>query len=363
LAKAPSKVYSRRMGLLELQGTITIDQFWPRGNSDADTVKIQVLLTNSERAFHFTPTGARRTRVTRALEGAIVRGKGRRAAIKTDAKSGKAAVTVRLQGVDAPELHYRPSAALKKAAQTSAQHELYLKLNEEYRQFYAERGTVALGRFLAQASHDRPTLKCRVTTEVSSPSDVFDTYGRLVGDVWVELRGRWVNVNTWLTREGHVFPTFYDSMTLSEMESLSTAADEAYVNGAGVWEGVAETVGELDPEMLYRRPVSLRDAELDLSSDAGPVIYPKLFRRLSTWEVNLRAKMFRGSFQQYLAQNPDKVFRTDDFLSNGRQARPYVLADFISSSSNSIDFWPEELVFVEKPSSLFGPDGKEVTAW
>ncbi|HEX3851667.1 MAG TPA: hypothetical protein VHW01_11920 [Polyangiaceae bacterium] len=31
----------------------------------------------------------------------------------------------------------------------------------------------------------KDTLKCRVVTEVEKPNDVFDTYGRFIGDIIV----------------------------------------------------------------------------------------------------------------------------------------------------------------------------------
>src|SRR5262249_7412407 len=89
-------------GLLELKGTIDLDQFWPKGTSDADTVHATPAGAN---AFTFRPHAGAPAVVTHAFNDAVVKGRVSKPAI---AKNGT--VTIRLQGVDAPELHYRPQA-------------------------------------------------------------------------------------------------------------------------------------------------------------------------------------------------------------------------------------------------------------
>lgn len=121
-----------------------MQQFWPQRSSDADTTKI--LVTVGSDAFRFRPAPADPFHVTHVFEGAVVLGSVRKPAI-----DDKGRVTVRLQGVDAPELHYRPTAALKKKQQTAEQRELYLQWNLEYRQYFAETATVAVHELLAKA--------------------------------------------------------------------------------------------------------------------------------------------------------------------------------------------------------------------
>lgn len=148
--------------------------------------------------------------------------------------------------MDAPELHYRLPADLKRAVQTDEQHELYLAINEEYRQHLAESATRALSDRLLAASRDAQTLPCRVRTRVNSPDEVFDTYGRFVGDILIQGGGQWINVNTWLAEQGWAFPTFYNSMTAEEIKVLTAATNLAYDGGRGVWQHLADDVGRLD---------------------------------------------------------------------------------------------------------------------
>jgi hypothetical protein len=127
------------VGRLEVNGTIDLSQFWPVGSSDADTTKI--IVSTAPGAFRFLAHPGAAFQVTRAFDNAIVRGRVRKPAIDNQGR-----ITVRLQGIDAPELHYRPSAALRRRDRTSEQQRIYLELNEEYRQYLAETATVALRR-------------------------------------------------------------------------------------------------------------------------------------------------------------------------------------------------------------------------
>jgi hypothetical protein len=60
-------------GLLEVRGRIAIEQFRPEGESDADTTKIHVSV--SQDSFCFKEHPAAQLRVTHAFERARVRGR------------------------------------------------------------------------------------------------------------------------------------------------------------------------------------------------------------------------------------------------------------------------------------------------
>lgn len=91
------------MGVLRIHGTIELGQFWPQRSSDADTSKIKVSV--GEGSFAYSATG-KTFKGTRVFEDASVRGAAAGPVIE------KGRITVRLQGIDAPELHYR-AAPLK----------------------------------------------------------------------------------------------------------------------------------------------------------------------------------------------------------------------------------------------------------
>ena len=336
-------------GRLEVTGTIQIDQFWPTGASDADTAKI--LVGTGPGAFRFRPDPATPFQPTNAFANAIVRGRTTKPAIDNQGR-----ITVRLQGIDATELHFRPKSALRPSQRTQQQTDLYLKWNEEYRQRLAETATVRLKQLLQQAGQD--PVPCTVFSAVDEPDEVFDTYGRFIGDILIRLGGQEINVNTWLVEQGWAFPAFYNSMSENEIETLTAAADDAWFNDRGVWPYLADYVGTLDWNLRYRRPT--RKPVHDPVGDAGAVILPKLFRRLSTWAVNRRAKMVRGSFRRYLRERPDYFLLTDDFIDQGAAADIHRLDEFVQAGG-FFELWPEQLVFRESASRVTGPGGTPIT--
>ena len=333
-------------GLLEVKGDIELDQFWPLGSSDADTNKIVV--KTYDNALRFRPHSGARFRRTKAFDKAVVKGKTTKVAI-----DDRGRITVRLQGIDAPELHYRPPAVLKRRERSDAQHERYLEWNQEYRQHLAESATVALDAVLRRAGS--PVLPCVVRSYVDHPNDVFDTYGRFVGEVFVQDSGRELSVNTWLVKNGWALPAFYNSMSDSEITTLTAAADHAWSSGIGVWQTLQEAVEAFDFKLTYR------GKNADIVPDAGPILVPKVFRRLATWAVNRRATMVSGSFHAYLKKQKDPCITMEDFLQQGTAAEERQLWQFVEPDGTLL-FWPEELVFKDAPSNLVGPSGP-VVAW
>lgn len=335
-------------GLLEVDGSLSLDQFWPTGGSDADTTKIIVNVGNNP--FRFRPHADAPLKVTHALDGAKVR-----SANGTMDVVKNGALTVRLQGIDAPELHYTPSAEKKKADQTPTQRELYLKWNLKFRQNLAETATVALCDFLQSAGGNAMTIPCKVCTAVDSPGEVFDVYGRFVGNLVVDGDR---DVNLWLAEQGWVFPAYYNSMSNEEIEGLTARATDAYNAWRGVWPYLVNSISNssFDWDVVYRG----KNVEIDEAADQGSVILPKLFRRLSAYMLNRRAQMVSGSFEKYLRskRSSDTVHLTEEFLSQGATAAPVrFLDEFLTSGAFTV--WPEDIVFREKPSKLIGPDGGE----
>src|SRR6266478_1282216 len=107
-------------GQLDVAGMIEVDQFWPNGTSDADTAKLLVSVTDG--AFRFRPHPGAPFATTHVFDGATVKGKTTKPVV-----DAKGRVTIRFQGIDAPELHYMPQAAKKKAEQTAQQRKLFLE--------------------------------------------------------------------------------------------------------------------------------------------------------------------------------------------------------------------------------------------
>ena len=191
------------MGLLVVQGTIDLAQFWSNGGeSDGDTTHVAV----KEVTFNDKPT--------KIFDGAYVKGRGKSDVIK------KGAVTVRWQGIDSPELHYIPQV---KGTHVAEAH--------NFRQHYGQAATRALLGLLKDLAGGAATIDARVTSQVHHPNDVFDTYGRMIGTVIVKGR----DLNHWMVEEGWAFPTFYSSMSAEEIIPLREAAQKAAMTKRGIW--------------------------------------------------------------------------------------------------------------------------------
>lgn len=333
-------------GLLEVSGTIDLAQFWPSGESDADTVKVKLSGTS---AFRVRAHPGSPFQITHAFEGATVRGKVSKPAID---KQGR--VTIRLQGIDAPELHYRPTApTLKSKKPTPAERAAFNAANGNFRQNFGETATVALLKFLTQAGQN--PIKCVVRTTVDEPGEVFDTFGRMVGDIFVTIKGVERNVNHWLCATGWAFPTFYTSMTTQEITELTTLSEKARVAKAGIWKKASSDLKPFKRSLVFRK-----NGPPNLANDVGPVILPKLFRRRSTFGVAQTAKMVAGNLKSYLQEEPDACFLASDILNQGlTAAHPRKLDEFVSASG-TFTAGPKDLVFQEQASHVVDKNGKPV---
>lgn len=333
--------------LLRIEGKIDISQFWPGGSSDADTTKIQLSVEPGAFAFDFDGQGFRRTDV---FEGAEARGTGRKKVISAARK-----VTVRLQGIDAPELHYR-AGALKQSSEISPEERAaFNQLNsKERRQFLGETATVALANFLA--TFGSGAIPCQFYTFVDAPGDAIDTYGRFVGNIMVGP-GFLTDVNLWLAEQGWAFPTFYSSMAKAEITLFLDAMEKGKAKGR-VWDNYSRDTRGFDPDLVYRG----EGATIDAAADVGPVLMPKVFRRLLAFTFEKTAGIRTGSFKAYLKERRDECFGLNDFLEQGSEAATLTTLDrFMTGTRFRPE--PQDLVFREKPSSLFDANGVRITSF
>lgn len=326
------------MGLLSVTGLLDVRQLWPTGTSDADTLRVAL---RGAGPFAFADDITGKFRTTAAFAGAYVRVTGRKAPV-----IGKGGVLrVRLQGVDAPELHYRPASRLP-----------------ELRQAYAESAARALAEHL-QRNFGRDLLECRLETRVAEPNDVFDMYARFIGDVLITRDSQVLNLNLWLVEQGWALPSFYNSMTNEEIRQLTELAERARAARAGVWKrgGYTTTLKALDRTLTYRKPGSVPQA------DAGSLILPKLFRRqYMWWDEQNRGTTRAATLREYLLEpvpsKRDKFVDARQFLADRANAPVRDLGEAIRSD-NRLGLRPERIVFLEAEANLRGPDGKIVRVW
>jgi endonuclease YncB( thermonuclease family) len=341
------------MGLLRVKGTIDVGQFWPQGTSDADTAVI-IVGVDASNAFQYQEKPGGPFKTTHAFEGALVHGKqGPKAPV-----DAKGRIRVRLQGIDAPELHYEPAPLGKslKATLTKSVIAAYGALVHKYRQHWGESAAFALLNFVAGAG--KSVIPCTVTTAVAEPTDVFDTYGRLVGDIWVKVGGKPTDVNLWLVREGWVYPSFYDSMKAAEINAVLSAWQSGQKKRR-VAKALAKTVGKLDFGLVFR---SGKNMKVVSGADEGEVLYPKIYRRLVTWSAEKKAGVTGKPFKQFVMDGADKYLRLADYLAHGAGAKLNPLADVLGAGG-ACNLRPDSTVFHEDPNSQLKKDNKIVHAW
>lgn len=334
-------------GLLELKGTIDLNQFWPTKESDGDTVHV---VPAGADAFRFRANAALPFKVTHAFDAAVVKGKTSSPAIKNGS------VTIRLQGIDAPELHYRPTApTLNKKKPTATQRQKFNAANGNFRQFFGESASVALHDFLKRAGGGT-TIDCVVRTAVDQPSDVFDTFGRMIGNIVVQIGGAEQDANLWMAANGWAFPTFYVTMSEQEIADVNTRVKAAKQAKKGIWKSASSNLNPFDPTKVFRNHGAPNPA-----TDKGPVILPKLFRRRSTF-ASAKSAGLTGSipFKKYLQLEPDICFKTSEFLANGHPASQQHQLDEFVTTGGTFSVAPGDIIFNELPSRVVGADGKAV---
>jgi endonuclease YncB( thermonuclease family) len=324
-------------GLLRVSGTITLSQFWPAGGSDADTASVAV----SAKSFEFSPDPSNKPfRQTRVFEGAQI-------SKKLVIHSGK--VTVRFQGIDAPELHFPPLLPKKG-----------LKGNgTKYRQLQGETSTDKLETFVT--SGKPKTVPCQVVTRIDKPDDAFDLYARLIGDILVGAGAKQVNLTHWLAQNGWAYPSYYNSMLPSEIRALQKLCNQARAKGRGIWPFLTKVVGAPDLTLTFRPggPFNAKEQQ----ADKGHVVMPKFFRRRVRYAVLRLNNLPPATFRDYLKSDKNAKWTTlAAFLKTPNMKPPKnTLADLLTIG-DVVQQGPGDLVFFEAPARLM-KNGKPVTAW
>jgi endonuclease YncB( thermonuclease family) len=342
------------MGLLVVRGTLRVSQFWPKGGADADTATVEVVLEGKSPFTYVDEKTGRHP--TRALYGAEVLGRqGRQRVVKHDKRLDTDKINVRLQGIDAPELHYQPT--VKGSAGK----------NGKFRQGLSETCAHALWDYLSQLGPDR--IPCEVLSRVRKPSDVCDVYGRVVGNLIIGSDGSRIDLNHWLIREGLGLPGLYNSMTKNEIRQVLADHRLAKQNRRGVFSApyVSTKLVTFKPTLRYRKG----PATFAPFSDKGKINFPKFFRRQADHHVwrAIGDPDTPARLLAYIAGKPaDVAIGVRRFLDHagattGREFKDQFpqLATFVRKSVYPTG---SELVFWEADAKLLkAGTKKEVTSW
>ena len=327
-------------GVLRIKGELDLAQFWPAHGSDVDTIKVKV----SADSFQFSPDPDQKPlKTTKVFADAVVKGAVTKQAIS------KNTITIRAQHIDGLELHI--AAMLRGKG---------LKENgKKFRQYLGETSTIKLHDFLAKSK--TTTIPCEVVTRVDKPNDVFDTYGRLIGDVLVTMDGKQVDINHWLVKKGWAFPAFYNSASKHEITTVRRYAAKAKKANRGIWKFLSQDVIHPDILLTFRPPSTKPKPE----EDEGPAVIPKLFRRQIRFHVAELNKLFSGAFRDYLTAQKDRWVKTSDFLKNPKIKPSQKSGDLsvLVDRKGNFTAGPGDIVFFEKPSTLIDSKGSKITSW
>jgi endonuclease YncB( thermonuclease family) len=338
-------------GILRFSGTIDLTQFWPQNiaghnsaDSDADTVKVKI---DKATVLFTSPDGKQKKTSFIGKAGMFENQKQKSGTVKKfkPVIDSKGNITMRLQGIDAPELHYS----------------VRIHGNPLYRQLMGETSTIQLYKFL-RAQVRTNSIACEVSTQVNVPNDVFDKYGRCVGDIFIKnKRNETVNVNHWLAENGWAFPAYYDSMTTAEIREINALALKAMENKLNIWKFFSARMTAIDKTLTHDK----NDASYSAQKDRQPpLIFPKLFRRLWTHEIQNQSVFSTQGFKQFLMQQKsDRCCKTSDFLDTDQFPKKAPLFGSFVDAAGKINFKPADLVFKEAGTTLKDSNGKPITSF
>jgi endonuclease YncB( thermonuclease family) len=330
---------------LRIEGHVEVDQFWPSGDSDADTTKI--LITVGAGSFHVKLPGAAAYVATNAFEKAYMRGdKQPDGTFKQDKLiNSKNQITVRLQRVDAPELHISPGPIMGKSLSGTG-------LFKKYRQHQSETGTSALRKFLSGMAGSDGKVPCVFDTNLDAskgPGEAVDKYGRFVGDILVGSGAQQVNLNLWLLEQGWCIVALYESMLAQEIGETLKAWRKGKGKGS---RKMYRTKFEPFENLEYRKPGSPVESE-----GTAKFIHPKYFRRYVTWFAHSSAGNIDGDFADFMDSKAEVVYALDEFVAalgvgDDSPGSRYALYDR-EFDGDRVGWEPEQFIFLEAPSTVF----------
>jgi endonuclease YncB( thermonuclease family) len=284
-------------------------------------------------------------------------------------------VTVRIQGIDAPELHCPPGIERSPGSEKNET----LKGNRgEFRQFQGETSTAGLAGAVTVNGQPK-VVPCEVTTRINLPNDAFDMYCRLIGDISFRIGDKTVSISHVAALSGWALPAYYNSMNPDEILTLQMLFEHARRKRRGIWFHFDKVVDQLNP--LTFRVGGTFNTE-DQRADRGPFTVPKIFRRQLRFRVLQQNNLAPKTFNDYLAGKPLKG-QTKKRIKDAWTTRAAILANptmrkptkapndslaGLMSPRNTFPTavgvsQPGDVVFFEQPSTLRKKNGAKITKW
>lgn len=264
-------------------------------------------------------------------------------------------LAIRLQGCDASELHYR---AIQNDVKLDEQQQK--KFNEEskinYRQKWSGISTNELFTMLRDYFHEegnKTFVNVYMLSMVDKPSDLFDKFGRAIGDVYISDSDR--NINQWLVKNGWAFHDFYNSMSKLEIQELKTIGTQAFDQSSGIMENnsYSKELVPFDSTLIFDH----NHPEIDLTQDKGKINLPKFFRKQVDYEILKKCGMSYTTLKNFISSMNRRCYKTEEVLRDDIHAQSYSLSDFMLEN-DSITVKPGDLINIESPSQLLDETGR-----
>ncbi|MEK7403476.1 MAG: thermonuclease family protein, partial [Acidobacteriota bacterium] len=230
-------------------------------------------------------------------------------------------------------------------------------LVKKYRQHQAETATFRLAEFVGKLGNS--PLHCQFVTEVrdgEGPADAIDKYGRFVGNVLVGND----DINLAILRRGWAVVALYNSMTRSEIEDCLAAWKVGRAAPGGIARYLTKTIGAFNPKLTYRGGAG---AKFKLEG-TRKFIHPKLYRRQCTWWAYRTNGTFKPGFDTFLTLSKHDVFyELAEFLDDAPYTAVQIPIEKMVEGGKKVVYRPEQVVFKDAPSTLYGADGKKLERW
>jgi endonuclease YncB( thermonuclease family) len=240
-------------------------------------------------------------------------------------------VQLRLEGIDAAELHYGNDA---QPMGDTARDWLLKQVGFSHVTYKPGSTTVESGR--------PAQIPAAIYSAASDPNGRPISYLQ-VGSTHLPKDGTWTNITTAVLDRtinahalttGVAYPTFYSSTPVSHVTHLRNLSAQARDDKKGVWEHDRTSLFELTNQ--------------DSIGPQGQLILPKLFRRSTDYLKDV-GKGFHGNLADWLKANNTGSRAEDDtvILSGGSEVP---MSSLLEQRNAAVSFTPDllEIVFLEK---------------
>lgn len=355
------------MGLVEIDGKVDVFQYWPNGGSDVDTLKF---VPDFPSARYHGDGGSADVAAFFQKGGMFLPDDDKPGQEKFRSivrKGGGLSLSIRLQGIDAPELHYAPNFREGMFdgdfSRWIARH---LSRQKSYRQPYGKLCADFFGKGvrrqlgLETIDEDAPErlVDAKLTIHADGINQAVDVFGRVVGYVALRTAHGEVLLNDYALSEGFAFCSFYGSMRIDEMNRLSALFAAHGTGGTPKSQlrgNFSRQLRDFEPDLWTTK--SMRDTDRDDNgADAfrSKCFDPKLFRRCVDWVGRREALGETVPLLDYMRSNNENVATLEDFIDAGGDwlaARKIAMGSLVEETG-AFSRLPGEVVFEARPVTV-----------